>query len=79
MNEARLQEKNFILRDDDKAAAQVKQNVDALIVQARTTKDKFTQPGNKEQMDRVVALAQDYDRSFQGYLTAHPPPARNKR
>ena len=71
MNEARQQEKNFILRDDDKAAAQVKQNVDALIVQARTTKDKFTQPGNKEQMDRVVALAQDYDRSFQGYLTAH--------
>ncbi len=70
MNDARQQEKSFILRDEEKAAARVKEDIAALIAQARTTKEKFTQANNRDQMDRVIALAVDYDQSFQTYVVA---------
>jgi len=70
LNDARQQEKNFILRDDPKAAAQAKDDIASLIEQAKTTRQKFQDPKNQQQMDRVAALAKEYTESFGGYVKA---------
>lgn len=66
--EARQQEKNFIIRGEDKYIAGVKEKVAALIAQGEETKARFTDQSNKDEMDKIITAAKAYQTSFQGYV-----------
>ncbi|HUU41913.1 MAG TPA: methyl-accepting chemotaxis protein, partial [Desulfatiglandales bacterium] len=65
---ARQQEKNFIIRGDDKYIERVKEEVASLKDQASETKGKFKDPLNKRQMDEVLAAVTEYEKEFGGYV-----------
>ena len=66
--QARMQEKNFIIRKDDKYIDQVKEKVKELEDQAKTTRDKFTMQANKDQMDAVVKDTEQYQAAFLNFV-----------
>ena len=70
IGEARRQEKNFIMRLDEKYIQAVKDNVDKLLSQAEQTKASFKQASNRDEMDRVMDLTRKYFTAFQSYVDA---------
>lgn len=66
--ETRQQEKNFIIRGDNKYIDMVKENVITLKNQTNETKEKFKDPENKQQMEDVLAAVENYEKAFSGYV-----------
>ena len=66
--EARRQEKNYILRRDETSVDKVVQIVAQMNKLALETKEKFNDPANKEQMDRVLDAVTQYGRAFSHYV-----------
>ncbi|WP_321532461.1 methyl-accepting chemotaxis protein [uncultured Desulfuromonas sp.] len=66
--EARRQEKNYILRRDETSVDKVIQIVAQMNKLALETKEKFNDPANKEQMDRVLDAVTQYGRAFSHYV-----------
>ena len=66
--EARQQEKNFVIRGEQKYADGVKEKVDSLIAQGKETKDRFADQYNKDEMDKVITAVNAYYAAFIGYV-----------
>jgi len=66
--EARQQEKNYIIRGEDSYVGKVDESVKEIITQAKTTKDKFNQKVNKDEMDHVIREVTGYQKAFHGYV-----------
>ncbi len=67
MLEARVQEKNFIIRNDDEAITKLGGIVEGMKEQIAITKEKFNDSLNKGQMDDVRAQVDKYAASFAKY------------
>ncbi len=65
---ARIQEKNFISRQDEAYVGKVQEEVAALIKQAQETREKFKQKVNQDQMDEVVKASHEYEAAFLNYV-----------
>ena len=68
IQEARQNEKNFIIRGEEKYVQKVIETTDLLANQAKETKAKFDQSINKEQMDQVLSKVADYNVAFGRYV-----------
>jgi len=68
--ETRRAEKNYILREDEKHISEVNDGVQGMLDQAKTSKDKFDQLINKNQMDTVTNAVKNYQRSFNTYVNS---------
>lgn len=66
--EIRRQEKNFILRGDESYILQVENEIQKILDQAKTTKGKFRQMVNKNQMDAVIDAVTNYQTAFNSYI-----------
>jgi len=66
--ESRRQEKNYIIRKEDKYAGEVKARVEEIINLAKDMKSRFNQAKNKEQTDSIIASAQAYSSAFDDYV-----------
>ncbi|MDO9084058.1 MAG: methyl-accepting chemotaxis protein [Humidesulfovibrio sp.] len=66
--ESRRHEKNFQIRRDQKSVEEVGKNVAGIQAKAKTYKDLFKDPANREQMDQVIKATQGYDAAFKGYV-----------
>lgn len=66
---ARQQEKNFILRSDPQYITKVDEEVQGLLTQARTTKEKMEDAADRAQMETVATSTQDYKTAFDSYVT----------
>ena len=66
--EARRQEKNFIIRKDEKYAKNVQEHIDNIYQQAEETKKKFKQKINKDKMDEVILSLNNYEKLFYEYV-----------
>ena len=62
--EARSQEKNYMLRKDPKEAEQVDKTVAEILDQVAATRDQFTDPAEKAQMNELEVAVIDYDKAF---------------
>ncbi len=62
--QSRRHEKNFILRNDLKYVENVKKEIGDLKKAALETKNKFQDPVNRAQMDKVLAAADQYEGAF---------------
>ncbi len=62
--QARRHEKNFIIRSEKEYKEKVEKQIDSLKKQAVVSKDKFKDPLNKEQMDKVLAATDRYEKTF---------------
>ncbi len=67
--QARNEEKNYIIRQEDPYLAKVDSEIQDVLNQARTTKDKFAQRVNKDQMDSVVEKVTEYSQAFDAYAS----------
>jgi methyl-accepting chemotaxis protein len=67
--EVRRQEKNFIIRKDKSYISQVEKGIQSILDQAKTTKDKFRQMVNKDQMDAVIDAVTNYQTAFNSYIS----------
>jgi len=65
--ESRRHEKNFQIRRDQKSQEEVAKNVAGILDKAKTYKDKFRDPKNREEMDKVMASTKQYEAAFKGY------------
>ena len=65
---ARQQEKNFIIRKDQQYATKVDEQVEELITQARTTKEKMKDAADRAQMEAVAKSTQDYKTAFNRFV-----------
>jgi len=66
--DARQQEKNYIMRNDETLIAKVDDLVKGLTDRARGLKDNFTQKANKDQMDLVIEKSGAYLAAFHGFV-----------
>jgi methyl-accepting chemotaxis protein len=66
--QARQQEKNYIIRKDEQYAKQVEEEINTLVKQIDTTRDKFNDQANKDQMDSVKANVDNYLNSFRAFV-----------
>lgn len=66
--EARVQEKNYMLRKDAESLEKHKKIIAQLYTQTEQTKNKFAQKLNKDQMDQVVVAVQSYEQAFSSYV-----------
>ncbi len=66
--EARQQEKNFVIRKDEKSLHNQAEIIAKLLEQTKIVTAKFTQQANKEQMAAIVADAQVYVTAFREYV-----------
>jgi methyl-accepting chemotaxis protein len=64
---ARQQEKNFIIRGDQKYIKKVDEIITALVDQAKSTKDKFDQEINKTQMNEIIVKVEEYIAALHEY------------
>jgi len=62
--ESRRHEKNFILRGDPKWAEMVETQINAIRTQAKNTKERFTDPINKQQIDETMAALINYEKAI---------------
>ena len=65
--EGRVQEKNFILRKDQKSVEQHSAILTKLYAQAATTGEHFETRENKDQMAQVTEAVKQYQQAFAGY------------
>lgn len=68
MFQARLEEKNFILRGDTTDIEAVTTNVREIKTQAEQTKNQFLQALNKDQMNQVIKETDEYAEAFESYV-----------
>ena len=66
--EARRQEKNYIMRQEDSYVGKVKEETNAILGQAEALKNKFTENTHKEQMEQVIGKVQEYVGAFDTYV-----------
>lgn len=66
--QARQQEKNFIIRRDEKSLTEQAARVKELQEQIALTKEKFSDDLNRRQMDDILAAVNAYNAEFQGYV-----------
>ena len=69
--EIRRDEKNFIIRGDEKLVAEVGEGVKKLIDQAQDLKDRFNNPKNRVLMDEIITAANTYDTNFKTFAAAY--------
>lgn len=67
IGEVRQQEKNFIIRKDKSYVDKVHELVAEVAKQAGTTKDKFMQKANRDQMDEIINQGKEYSKAFDHY------------
>ncbi len=65
--QARSEEKNYIIRREDSYLAKVDSEIEDVLDQAKTTKDKFRQKIYKDQMDSVIEKVTEYSQVFDTY------------
>ena len=75
--ETRRQEKNFILRGDETYISLVNNELQNIIDQAKTTKGKFRQMVNKNQMDTVIYAVTNYQTAFNSYVNLEKQKNKN--
>jgi methyl-accepting chemotaxis protein len=68
---ARQHEKNYLLRKNQASITGVESTINNLKQQAATTKGKFDQKINKDQMDAVTSQANKYYLAFRDYVKLH--------
>ncbi|MDK9720222.1 MAG: methyl-accepting chemotaxis protein [Rhodospirillales bacterium] len=68
--EVRRDEKNFMLRGDEKLIGDVDEGVKKLISQAEELKTRFINQKNRDLMDEIVRSAKAYDEGFKEYAKA---------
>lgn len=68
INECSQQEKNYIITKDESYILQVDNELQKIQDQAKTTKEKFRQIENKNQMDTIINNARNYSRVFHSYV-----------
>ncbi len=66
--EARRQEKNFIIRKDEKYVKNVQEHIDNIYQKAEETKKKFRQKLNKDKMDEIILSLKNYETLFYEYV-----------
>ena len=66
--EIRRQEKNFVIRKDEESVKKHAEQMEQLFDQVDTTRDKFADPVNKQQMDAVESAAKEYANAFGSYV-----------
>ncbi len=66
--EARIQEKNYILRGDPVYAKKVSDKIQSIRTQIQATRSRFQTLENIEQLDTVQAIVNQYDDAFQSYV-----------
>ncbi len=67
--QCRQEEKNFILRGDQKNVKTVRSLTNQIITLAQEMKAKFNQQANKDQTDKVLVAVQAYQKGFDTYVT----------
>ena len=65
--DARSEEKNYILRRDDKYRRELEKVVVQIVTLGKDLKSRFNRPENKDQADQVVASAEAYGKAFEKY------------
>ncbi|WP_419786968.1 methyl-accepting chemotaxis protein [Pseudodesulfovibrio sp.] len=68
--EGRVNEKNFMLKSNEKSAEAHAAVMGKLLEQAQKTSDKFTDKMNKDQMANVIAAAKNYQNAFKTYYNS---------
>jgi methyl-accepting chemotaxis protein len=68
LQEARQQEKNFMIRHDEASLKKQGEAITTLFDLVKTTNAKFTHQANRDQMTEVEADAKTYQTAFQGYV-----------
>jgi len=66
--QARQQEKNFIIRGDQEYIKKVDELIASLDSQAKETREKFDKKINKSQMDEILSKVDDYLAAFHKYV-----------
>ncbi len=66
MNQARLAQKDFLLREEEASAAKAASSLAALVAQIRSARVA----GDAERMSRALALARDQEKDFASYVAA---------
>jgi len=69
--EARRHEKNFVIRKDEQYVDRVREITDRMIDQAVLTATTMKQKVNLDQIDRIIAAVQDYQKAFDEYVDIH--------
>jgi len=65
ISKSRIQEKNFIIRKDETSLKNHAEAVKNLTATAATLKEKFTDPLNREQIDKINAAVGAYQKAFE--------------
>jgi len=65
--EGRVNEKNFMLRREEKSAEMHAEVMAKLLAQAQATSDKFADKTNKDQMSEVIGAVKEYQAAFKDY------------
>ena len=66
--EARQAEKNFMMRGDEQYVAEVDDIIDRMRTRANETKGLFDDQYNKDQMDQILRVSNEYDQSFDSFV-----------
>ncbi|MEY3218799.1 MAG: hypothetical protein RIT27_156 [Pseudomonadota bacterium] len=64
---ARLQEKNFVIRNSEVAIKNLQQSLQNLMSQSEQLKSTFKAESNRKQMDNIIAAAKEYEKHFLAY------------
>ena len=67
----RRHEKNFVLRKDTQYAEKILHILDQLREQSQATKAMMKHQGNRDQVDAVIAGAEDYGKAFEVYRASY--------
>ena len=68
---SRQQEKNFMLRGDDKYIDMVGDEIQTLKKQAGETRDKFDDPSERKEINKALEEVVRYEKAFAGYVDSH--------
>ena len=68
VQDARQNEKNFIIRKDNGYAKKVFKDIDKTVNQSKELKNKFKQDVNKKQMDDILFKVESYSKAFERYV-----------
>jgi len=68
IKEARINEKNYVIRGNDSSVSGVNEVINDLILLAEETENKFTEQTDKNSMNRMVVAAKAYHQEFKNYM-----------
>jgi len=66
--ETRRAEKNYILRGGENYLSEVRNGIQRILDQTKTTKERFNQLINQNQMDTITSAVINYQRAFNSYV-----------